>query len=189
MYLNIPEKIETERLFLRRLRYEDAPQIFYVYASKVESTRYVYWRTHETMEDTRKFLKNAHSFWERERRFCFGVFVKSSGRMVGEFALYTDKFTPQISYLFGPAYWGRGYAQEACRAVMSTLKRMDYFNKVETFVDNDNVASKNVLLKSGFVEHSFDGLFPFVNQGNAEKTCSLFIKILKEPLLEGQEGK
>jgi [ribosomal protein S5]-alanine N-acetyltransferase len=189
MYFNIPEKIETERLMLRKLRYEDAAQIFYVYASKLESTRYVYWRTHETMEDTREFLKKAHALWSKRRRFCFGIFLKASGRMVGEFALHTEGFTPQISYLFGPIHWGKGYAQETCGAVMRMLKQVSHIHKVETFVDIDNSASKNVLIKCGFVEFSFSGKFPFVNQGNQPKACSLFVKILQEIPLENQGEK
>ena len=46
--LSLPAIIRTERLLLQRLRYEDAEEIFYAYASKPEATRYVSWPTHRS---------------------------------------------------------------------------------------------------------------------------------------------
>ncbi|MFN8692471.1 MAG: GNAT family N-acetyltransferase, partial [Cyclobacteriaceae bacterium] len=65
MRLAIPERMESERLWITRLRYEDAEEIFYAYASKPEATRYVSWPTHESVEDTRSFLAYARAAWER----------------------------------------------------------------------------------------------------------------------------
>ena len=51
-----PERIETERLLLRRPRDTDADAIFTRYASDPAVTHLVGWPTHRSLEDTRAFL-------------------------------------------------------------------------------------------------------------------------------------
>ena len=65
--LMLPEHLSTERLFLQRLRYEDAEEIFYTYASKPLATRFVSWPTHEKVADTNAFLTYANHAWTSTR--------------------------------------------------------------------------------------------------------------------------
>ncbi|MYF30896.1 MAG: GNAT family N-acetyltransferase, partial [Gammaproteobacteria bacterium] len=55
--LNPPATIETARLRLRPPVMEDAPSIFERYASDPEVTRFLSWRPHESVEETRAFLR------------------------------------------------------------------------------------------------------------------------------------
>ena len=175
MRLAIPEKIETDRLFLQPLRYEDAEEIFYVYASKPEATRYVSWPTHQTIEDTRSFLKLIKSGRENGTDYSFGIRLKGSGRLIGSFGIMNDQGKIQFGYVLSPVHWGNGYATEVCRVMMDVLARVPGVFRIGTFVDTENVASAKVLLKSGLVEeaHLADWL-RFVNQDNQPKDCTFY---------------
>jgi ribosomal-protein-alanine N-acetyltransferase len=61
--LDLPTEIFTSRLLLQKLRYEEAEEIFYSYASKPEATRYMSWPTHQSLEDTKAFLRYAEQGW------------------------------------------------------------------------------------------------------------------------------
>ena len=175
MRLVIPEKIETARLFLRPLRYEDAEEIFYVYASKPEATRYVSWSMHQTIEDTRAFLKDSITGWEKGTDYSFGIRKKENGRFIGSFGVLNDSGKLQFGYVLGPLHWGNGYATEVCRVMMKVLAGVREVYRIGTFVDAENVASAKVLLKSGLVEEArLSGWFRFVNQGNMAKDCIFF---------------
>ena len=76
MPLVLPEQIETKRLMLKRLRYEDAEEIFYTYASKPEATKYVSWPTHQGIGDTRKYVAYAIQAWNRGIDYTFGIRAK-----------------------------------------------------------------------------------------------------------------
>ena len=52
---NFPD-LRTPRLLLRRLRMEDADDIF-AYASDPQMTPFVFWEPHRTIDDTREFLQ------------------------------------------------------------------------------------------------------------------------------------
>lgn len=175
MRLVIPEKIETARLFLRPLRYEDAEEIFYVYASKPEATRYVSWPMHQTIDDTRAFLRDSITGWEKGTDYSFGIRKKESGRFIGSFGVLNDSGKLQFGYVLGPLHWGNGYATEACRVMMKVLAGTADVYRIGTFVDSENVASAKVLLKSGLVEEArLSGWFRFINQGNQAKDCTFF---------------
>jgi [ribosomal protein S5]-alanine N-acetyltransferase len=172
--LNMPEVIDTERLLLQRLRYEDAEEMFYTYASKPEATKYLSWATHRTTEDTRAFLRYAIEGWNKGTDFSYGIRLRTSNQMIGSFGLIHDEGKIQFGYVLSPSQWGRGYATEACRQIMSTLKSRPQLYRVSTFVDVENEASIRVLQKSGLLhEATLQKWFRFVNQNYAPKDCAL----------------
>ena len=187
MKLAIPEKIETARLSIRRLRYEDAEEIFYVYASKKEATHFVSWATHETIQDTRAFLTYAITGWEKGIDYSFGIRLKENERFIGSFGLLNDQGKIQFGYILGQQHWGKGFATEACLQMVTMVRTLPGVYRIGTFVDSENVASIKVLLKSGLVEEvQLEKWFRFVNQGNQPKDCILFRLPLevKDALLE-----
>ncbi len=175
MKLDLPERIETDRLTLFRLRYEDAEELFYTYASKPEATRYMSWPTHLSLKDTRKFMDYAVSGWKEGTDYSFAIRLKNENRLIGSCGLLNDEGKIQFGYILSPTQWNKGYGTEVCRKLMSTLKRLDGVFRVSTFVDAENIASAKVLMKSGLVEEArLDKWFRFVNQGNEPKDCILF---------------
>ena len=122
MTLAIPEEIETERLLLQRLRYEDAEEIFYVYASKTEATQFVSWARHQTIEDTRTFLNATVTGWEKGEDYSFSIRLKENRRFIGSFGFLNDRGKVQFGYILGPQYWGKGFATEVCVRMMEITK-------------------------------------------------------------------
>ena len=175
VHLDLPEKIETERLLLQRLRYEDAEEIFYTYASKPEATRYLSWPMHKRIEDTRAFIRYAIDAWTLGLDYTFSMRLKQDNKFIGSFGVIHENGKIQFGYVLTPTQWGRGYATESCQKMMSVLKSFPSIFRIGTFVDVDNVASINVLKKSGLVEEArLMRWHRFVNQENQAKDCILF---------------
>ena len=82
MKLSIPEKFETERLALCRLKYEEAEEIFYTYASKADATKFMSWPTHKSLADTRAFLVYAMSGWHSGTDYSFSIRLKDLNRLI-----------------------------------------------------------------------------------------------------------
>jgi len=172
--LSMPVRIETERLLLQRLRYEDAEEIFYAYASKPEATRYLAWPTHQSVDDTRTFLRYAIECWNTGTDYSFSIRLKS-GVLIGGFGVVHENGKVQLGYVLSPGHWGNGYTTEACSHMLQVLKSMGTLYRIGTFVDADNTASINVLKKCGMVEEArLPKWFRFVNQGDKPKDCILF---------------
>jgi len=58
----------------------------------------------------------------------------------------------EIGYFLKPAAWGRGYATEVCKRLLRFAFEDIYLNEVVATVDDDNIASKRVLEKSGLLD-------------------------------------
>ncbi len=175
VHLLLSGHIETTRLVLQRLRYEDAEEIFYGYASKPEATRYVSWPTHKRIKDTRDYLKFAITDWDVGVDYSFGIRLKETSQLIGTFGITNDQGKLQFGYIFSPTQWGRGYATEVCQAMMPLLKAQLNVYRISTFVDAENIASAKVLQKSGLIEEArLSKWFRFVNQDNEAKDCILY---------------
>jgi len=172
--LSMPDKIETERLLLQRLRYEDAEEIFYAYASKPEATQFLSWPTHESIDETRIFLKYAIESWNYGLDYSYTIRLKSHV-LIGSIGVMHDNGKIQLGYVLSPVHWGNGYTTEACSRILSILKNLKEVYRIGTFVDAENAASIRVLQKCGMVEEArLTKWFRFVNQHNKAKDCLLF---------------
>lgn len=172
--LPMPVEIETERLFLQRLRYEDAEEIFYAYASKPEATKYLSWPTHESVDETRDYLKYAVENWNFGTDYSYSMRLKN-GVLIGSIGVINDNGKVQLGYVVSPIHWGNGYTTEACKRVLATLKTIQQLYRIGTFVDAENVASIRVLTKCGMVQEArLPKWFRFINQDNEPKDCLLF---------------
>lgn len=171
----IPDRLETDRLLVQRLRYEDAEEIFYAYASKPLATRFVSWPTHQSIRDTRQYLRYAIPAWDAGADYSFTIREKATHRLIGSIGFMVQHGKIQFGYIFSPTFWGQGYATEACRALLPVVKALPGIYRIGTFVDVDNVVSARVLVKCGLVEEArLPGWFRFVNQENAVRDCILF---------------
>ncbi|MFN3840918.1 MAG: GNAT family N-acetyltransferase [Cyclobacteriaceae bacterium] len=160
---------------LRRLRYEDAEEIFFTYASKSEATRFVSWPTHQRLTDTRNFLRYAIHAWNAGRDYSYSIRVTDSNRLVGSIGAMNDSGKIQFGYFIAPSQWGRGYATAATKALLTVLKSMPGIKAITTFVDAENTASIRVLQKCGLKEDAhLPAYFRFINQNNQPKDCILF---------------
>jgi [ribosomal protein S5]-alanine N-acetyltransferase len=175
MKLELPESILTERLVLRRLRYEDAEEIFYTYASKPEATRFVSWPRHRKVEDTRNFLEYAVRGWEEQKDFTYGIRLQENNRLIGSIGIMNDFGKIQFGYILSPTQWNHGFATEACRAILELLRQQPGIVRIGTLVDHENLASIHVLKKCGLSEEgTIRELLKFPNQDGKSKDCVVF---------------
>lgn len=173
--LPLPEQIETDRLIIQRLRYEDAEEMFYVYASKPEATKYVSWPTHQSVQDTRRFLDYAVKSWKEGTEYTFSIRLKQTGLLIGSIGIIDDTGKISFGYVFGPNHWSKGYATETCEILMQKLKAINNVYRIWTLVDVENIASTKVLKKCGFIEEArLYKWIRFINQDNQPKDCLLF---------------
>lgn len=172
----LPVSLETERLLLRRLKYEDAEEIFYAYASKLEATRFVSWPVHQTVADTTSYLKSAVESWNIGLSYSYAIRTKSDNRLIGSIGMINDNGNVQFGYIFSPSVWNMGYATESVTELLRQLIMLDGVYRIWTFVDVENLSSQRVLQKTGMVEEArLNKWRRFVNQNNQPRDCVLYM--------------
>jgi len=173
--LRMPEKIETLRLNLLRLRIEDAEEIYYAYASKSEATKYVSWSTHQHIADTRKYLRSTINAWNKGHEYSYAIRLKNDNRLIGSIGIINEEGKCSFGYILGTNYWAKGYATEASKAVVNLLLAQENIFRIWTLCHVDNQASVKVLLKAGLVQESkLEKWLRFPNIGDEPCDCLLF---------------
>ena len=171
----LPEVIDGARIRLTKIKREEAEEIFYAYASKEKATRFVSWKTHERMDDSRAFTRWSVAAWENNGAFTYVVRLKPYFRLIGSLGLLNLKGSLQLGYIFSPSCWGQGLALESTLAIIPYIIDNHNFTSLWSFVDKEHLPSQKVLLKSGFMANpSVPMWHRFVNQGDALKPCLRF---------------
>ena len=57
----------------------------------------------------------------------------------------------EVGYFLKPSAWGQGFATEVCKRILQFAFQKASLDKVVASVDANNIASQNVLEKSGFI--------------------------------------
>ena len=135
-------ELETDRLLLRRLLPQDAPQMYENWANDPAVTRFLRWEPHKSPAETRELLSAWAELYPNPDYYQPGLDLSGGIWEPG--------------YCIGQKWWGKGLTTEALQAVVDF-----WFNQVGgAFLTCchavQNPASGRVMEKAGFVYHHND---------------------------------
>ena len=142
--------IETERLFLRKPRIEDAEPMFNNWANDPEVTKYLTWNLHDNIDVTKAIINRWLEEDKDPKTFRFVITLKDSGEPIGSIDVidYIDG-NPEIGYCLSRKYWNQGLMSEACKSFTKYLLNKG-FNKILIKAVVENIGSIRVIEKCGF---------------------------------------
>ena len=153
---NLPD-LRTPRLLLRRLRMEDAGDIF-AYASDPQVTPYLIWETHRSLDDTRDFLERTLQSYRDGGLPVWAIEHLADKKVIGTcgFADFAPRYgRAEVGYAIGRKYWRQGLMTEALRAVLAYCFDVLQLNRIEARCDVENTGSWRVMEKAGM---KFEGV-------------------------------
>ncbi len=146
------QTIQTDRLILRRFSVEDAQAMYSNWASDDEVTKYLMWKSHADVEESRSILTDWVGMYVDEKYYNWGIVLKESGTLVGDIAVVQmneEISMAHIGYCIGRKWWHRGITSEALMAVMDYLFDKVGVNRIESRHDPRNPNSGKVMMKCG----------------------------------------
>jgi len=144
-----PEKLETERLMFHLPVIGDAELIFARYAQDSEVTKYLIWRPHKNVSETKAFVERGIQGWKEESSFAWVVMRKEDNTLLGMIELRIKGEQADLGYVLAHDCWGQGYATEMTKAVVSWAMAQPEIQRVWATCDCDNAVSARVLEKAG----------------------------------------
>ncbi len=146
--------INTERLQMRRFVTSDAESVFRNWASDPDVQLNYGEPVYETQESVSELLDKYIAKYDEPYYYRWAVIEKSSGECVGQIAYFLvdpgNEFA-EIEYCIGSSYQGRGYATEACKAVIRYGLEQIGLHKVQICCRTSNQKSRKVIEKCGFI--------------------------------------
>lgn len=147
------QRIETDRLILRRYKIEDADAMYKNWASDSEVTKFLTWQPHSSVEVSRGIIENWLKEYSDEKYYQWAIVLKDNGNEpIGDISVVhmkEDISMVHIGYCLGRAWWRRGIMSEALKAVMDFMFDTVEVNRVESRHDPMNPNSGKVMQKCG----------------------------------------
>lgn len=161
------QRLETERLILRRFAIEDAVAMYNNWASDDEVTKFLTWPTHSNTDVTKYVLNNWIKSYSDEKFYQWAIVLKENGdEPIGSIsAVHMDEDISMvhIGYCIGKAWWHKGITSEALKAVMDFFFDEVGANRIEAGHDTNNPNSGRVMKKCGM---NYEGTMKSAGKNN-----------------------
>lgn len=155
------EILETDRLLVRETTVRDVDSFYQIYAdpSVTEYMENLLADREEEIAYTESYIDTVYAFYGYG---MWTVLEKGSGAVIGRAGIsWREGYQlPELGFLIGVPWQGRGYAFEVCSAVLDYAKEELEMTEVQALVQPENVKSLKLCGKLGFVrggETEIDG--------------------------------
>ncbi|MGZ8466085.1 MAG: GNAT family N-acetyltransferase, partial [Candidatus Binatia bacterium] len=123
--------------------------IFREYASDPEVTRYVSWRAHQAVGETREYMRVCLAAWDVGKAFQWVIERKEDLQLMGMIAARVQAHRWELGYVLARPYWGHGYMTESVKGLIDwAFQGADVF-RVWAVCDVENLASARVMERAG----------------------------------------
>ncbi|MGE5703142.1 MAG: GNAT family N-acetyltransferase [Clostridia bacterium] len=142
-------QLQTNRLIIREFTWEDWPAV-HAYASDPEVVTYMIWGPNRE-EETKVYVQETLAQTTRHPRLNYDLAVieKESSRLVGGCSLNVSGSNAEFGYCFHRSSWGRGYATEVSRELLSFGFEQLQLHRIYATCRPQNIGSMRVLEKLG----------------------------------------
>ncbi|HEY1393119.1 MAG TPA: GNAT family protein [Methylibium sp.] len=183
------QELHSARLLLRPPRPGDEHAAHALWASDPQVLRYLHWKPHTQLAQTRSQLA-----WEQARwikRSAWTWLIVPLHKPVGEQQLQPIglvQLTPQqrdgeahhlrLGYLLARRHWGRGLMREALDVVLAQAFSQAAVWRIDAVCDLENVASERVLRACGFrLEGVLARYSLHPNRGTQPRDAALYARV------------
>lgn len=173
------KEIETERLILRKFTYNDADDMLKYWAGDPGVQLMYCEPVYSSKKEVKELLDKYISSYEKDDYYRWAVIVKDTNECIGQIAYFLvdnkNNFA-EIEYCIGSNFQKKGFATEACKAVINYGFKNIHLHKVQICHNSINMPSKKVIEKCGF---HYDGTLRDYFYINGQYVDRLYYSILE----------
>jgi len=148
--------LETEHLILREIVVDDADAMFTI-MSDLEVMRY-YGAPMRSREEAVKRANAIRAAFQERNIVYWAIVEKAGGNFVGSggfWRIVKPDFRAHIGYELARTWWNRGFMTEAVSAMLKFGFETIGLHSIEAGIHPDNIGSRRVLEKLGFVREGY----------------------------------
>lgn len=157
MLLELPIKLETKRLTIRKYEKSDGI-VFYRLLESDNNREYLKEHVDEattvkTEEEAEIRVRTLAADWVARTRFVMGIWLKSSRNYIGQIWIQPNKWEVpsfELGWFLGQSYQGQGIATEAVKAAIRFLFHHLKAHKIIVRTRDDNIKSYKLAERCGF---------------------------------------
>jgi ribosomal-protein-alanine N-acetyltransferase len=151
-------EIETERLLLRKLKNEDADEIFKL-RSDENVMKYIGKDPITTINEATEFIHLVNNSLSTNFGITWAIaFKENPGKLIGtigHWRLIKEHYRAEVGYMLLPQYWKKGIMKEALIQVIDYGFNEMNLHSMEAHINPQNAASAAILEATGFVREAY----------------------------------
>jgi [ribosomal protein S5]-alanine N-acetyltransferase len=151
-------ELHAGRLLLRRMKEEDAPEIFFL-RSEPAVMQYLTREPATTVDDAVQHIRRINKFIDENKSILWGIaFRDQPGKLIGTICLYQfdpDNSRTEIGYELHPEHWGKGIMKSVILRVLDYGYQQLDLHTIAAQVSPGNLASCRVLESTGFSKEGY----------------------------------
>lgn len=147
--------IEGKKIRLRKLKLEDGPELLRYYSNEMVY-RYLDWNGPETLERSCEAIKIWNKGFDDGWIIRFAITDKVTDKVIG--TIFLSEFRgkrAEMGYELSESYWRQGIMSEAIHEILLLGFNQLGLTRIQAFVCEENVASKEILKKFNFIQEGF----------------------------------
>lgn len=148
-----PTTLTTDRLVLRRLEIGDADALFRRIGSDPEVTRYMSWKTNQSVNESRDFIRSVTDpklVGQPPWGHVWGICLREDPDPCGTIGVVPRAARLELGYALCHDQWGRGLMTEACSGLCNVLWTNEEVWRIQAYCHVENTSSARVLEKCDF---------------------------------------
>ncbi len=156
VFEQFPE-LQSERLKFCQISLNDTNALFEI-RTHSDVMKYMDTDMMKSIADSEELIKSLTESFIKGEGINWGLLEKSSNTFIGYFGFWridSRHCRAEIGYALHPDYWGKGYMNEAASVLIDFGFNTLHLHSVEANINPDNLASKKVLEKIGFVKEAY----------------------------------
>ncbi|WP_299092338.1 GNAT family N-acetyltransferase [uncultured Metabacillus sp.] len=168
LLIDVPEKVETERLLIRMPRPGDGPEVYRAIQASINELKpwMPFAQYEQTEQDVELNVREAHINFLKRDDLRLHVFLKETGEFVASSGLHRINWSIpkfEIDYWIDTRYSGKGYMTEAVQGITDLAFHKLNARRLERRCDSNNVRSRAIPERLGFTLEGIlknDGISP-----------------------------
>jgi [ribosomal protein S5]-alanine N-acetyltransferase len=151
-------ELSTERLLLRRITMEDAPEIFFLRSDQT-ILQFLSKEPAANIKEAEDFITRINNDIDNNDAIMWAIVLKEyPSKAIGSICFWRmlkEHYRAEIGYVLDPEYWRKGIMKE------TILKTLDYgfstlgLHSVEARINPHNNASASLLESTGFAREAY----------------------------------
>lgn len=140
--------IETHKFILRPATQDDADD-FYEYLSQEKVVKYLPFKSHKNINDTKKFIQSFFiNNYKKGKVGNYAVYLKKDKKVIGNIGInnvYPKSKEAEIGICLNPKYWGHDFSTELVIPVLITGFELMNLDKLIALTYTENIYSPSPL--------------------------------------------
>jgi len=145
--------LKSQRLTLRPILLEDAPEIFAMNTDDLV-LKYIAKEKPTSIQEVEELINKISTAYEKQEMLCWAAILREGDKIIGTCGFNRfekENLRAEIGGALSPRYWGCGVAQEAFEQIIAYGLGPLGLHSIEAKVDANNRSAKVLLERFGFV--------------------------------------